>query len=91
MRLRNSGIQTITVGEKILRAYRLDMSLSDPLARMFRPHLYRYWFSAEDFHFLAYKGRMGDKPSAEVRRWTAMQGFGDRRTTKEMTCWQLYS
>jgi hypothetical protein len=60
MRLRNSGIQTITVGEKILRAYRLDMSLSDPLARMFWPHVYRYWFSAEDFRFLAYEGRMGD-------------------------------
>ena len=60
MRLRNCGIQTITVGEKILRACRLDMSLSDPLARMFWPHVYWYWFSAEDFRFLAYEGRMGD-------------------------------
>jgi hypothetical protein len=60
MRLRNSGIQTITVGEKILRVYHLDMSLSDPLAKMFCPHVYWYWFSAEDFRFLAYEGRMAD-------------------------------
>lgn len=60
MRLRNTGIQTITVGEKNLPAYRLDMSLSDPLARIFWPHVYRYWFSAEDFQFVAYEGRMGD-------------------------------
>ena len=60
MRLRNSGIETITIGEQICRAYRLDMSLSDPLARMFWPHVYRYWCSAEDFRFLAYEGRMAD-------------------------------
>jgi hypothetical protein len=60
MRLRNCGIEAITVGEKIIRAYRLDMSLSDPLARMFWPHVYRYWFSTEDFRFLAYEGRMAD-------------------------------
>ena len=34
--------------------------LSDSLARMFWLHVYRYWFSAEDFRFLAYEGRMAD-------------------------------
>lgn len=61
MRLRNAGIETITVGGESLRAFRLDMTLADPLARMFWPHVYRYWFSAEDFRFLAYEGRMVDR------------------------------
>ena len=61
MRLRNAGIETISVGGTSLRAYRLDMTLADPLARMFWPHVYRYWFSAEDFRFLAHEGRMADR------------------------------
>jgi hypothetical protein len=60
MRLRNAGIEMITVGGETLRAYRLDMTLADPLARLFWPHVYRYWFSTEDFRFLAYEGRMAD-------------------------------
>jgi hypothetical protein len=60
MRLRNSGLATITVGKKKLRAYRLDMSRSDPLARMSWPHVYRYWFFVESFRFLVYEGRMAD-------------------------------
>jgi hypothetical protein len=60
MRLRNAGIETITVGGENLRAYRLDMTLADPLARLFWPHVYRYWFSAADFCFLAYEGKTAD-------------------------------
>lgn len=48
MRLRNAGLQTIALGGRTLRAVCLEMTLSDPWARMFWPHRYRYWFSAED-------------------------------------------
>jgi hypothetical protein len=61
MKLRNAGMETITVGKKTLRAHRLEMALSDPIGRIFWPHVYRYWFSADDFGFLAYEGLLADK------------------------------
>jgi hypothetical protein len=61
MRLRNTGVEMITVGKKTLRAHRLEMALSDPIARLFWPHVYRYWYSADDFRFLAYEGMLADK------------------------------
>ena len=37
MRLRNAGVETITVGGASLRAPQLDVTLADPLARMSGP------------------------------------------------------
>ena len=75
MRLRNAGIETIEIGGTSLRAYRLDMTLADPLARMFWPHVYRYWFSAEDFRFLAYEGRMADRRLSRTENILASSGM----------------
>jgi hypothetical protein len=68
MKLRNAGMETITVGKNTLRAHRLEMALSDPIARMFWPHVYRYWFSADDFHFLAYEGMLADGRLSRTER-----------------------
>jgi hypothetical protein len=61
MKLRNAGIEIIQAGGRTYKAYRLEMSIPDPLARIFWPYSYNYWYSAEDFRFLAYEGPLADR------------------------------
>jgi hypothetical protein len=66
MRLRNAGIETIRVGGRERRVYRLEMAIPDPLAKVFWPYTYLYWYSADDFRFLAYQGPLADKRISRV-------------------------
>jgi hypothetical protein len=66
MRLKYKGIETIVVGGKTRRARLLEMALSNPVAWLFWPHVYKYWYDADDFHFLAYEGLLGDGKTSRV-------------------------
>jgi hypothetical protein len=60
MRLTNKGIQAIAIGGKPQPAYLLEMALASPIGYLFWPHVYKYWYAVDDFHFLAYEGPLGD-------------------------------
>jgi hypothetical protein len=60
MRFRLVARGDVEIGDRCVGAVRVEMSLADPVGRLFWPHAYSYWFAADDGRFLAYEGRDQD-------------------------------